>query len=75
MLGVQIFELIISDSCKATRYSPAAIDCNATKQDWTHNSVAFEVEAHAGRDGAQRNGSLNIQERTNGVGIEPATPD
>ena len=31
-LGVQIFELIISDSCKATRYSPAAIDCNATKQ-------------------------------------------
>ena len=73
-LGVQIFELIISDSCKATRYSPAAIDCNATKQDWTHNSVAFEVEAHAGRDGAQRNGSLNIQERTNGVDRVQSTP-
>jgi radical SAM protein with 4Fe4S-binding SPASM domain len=73
-LGIQIFDLFISDSSKATHYPPATLDCNATKQDWTRCARAFEVEGHSGRERTERNGNLNIQERTNGVDRVESTP-
>ncbi len=72
--GVQLFELQIADDCGVTRYSPASLERNATRENWIGCSRAFEIGERAGSGISRGNGGLNILERTEEVVRVRSTP-
>jgi len=72
--GVQLFELLITDDGRVTRYLPASLERNATRENWIGRSRAFEIRAQAGSGTSKGNGGLNILERTEEVDRVHSTP-
>ncbi len=72
--GVQLFELLITDDRGVTRYLPASLERNATRENWIGCSRAFEVRARPGSGTSKSNGGLNILERTEEVDRVHSTP-